>query len=206
MVEMCFFKCWIFCFAFMPLFRRTSRLFVAIMRGLLRWCSALVLPPLRSFRRSCSFSLKSMRPAFTLARRAALVRSRAGAPRSSSAEMALGMRPVRPRSSSASASEASDPESEEISSALRLRPSCSSTERWSRALRSFWKSSLLSTRSAGAAPAGAAAPPPSSSRPSMPSAAGWRPYWGAWSSPRLRAMVASLPRSERCSSSGLSSR
>mmetsp|Transcript_93135 Transcript_93135/g.267964 ORF Transcript_93135/g.267964 Transcript_93135/m.267964 type:complete len:203 (+) Transcript_93135:246-854(+) len=100
-----------------------------------------------------SFSLKSTRPAWTLAKRCALVLPRDGVARSSAADIAPGMRPVRPRSPSETSASLSLSlplpllESSSISSAFRFRPSCISTERWSRNFRSFLKSSEPRTSS-----------------------------------------------------------
>mmetsp|Transcript_48593 Transcript_48593/g.155204 ORF Transcript_48593/g.155204 Transcript_48593/m.155204 type:complete len:216 (+) Transcript_48593:159-806(+) len=211
-----------FCLALMTSFLRAFLLCRTIICGLLRRFSELVLPPLRFFRASSIFSLKSVRPDLMRSIRAALVRVLAGAPLSWSPETASGRRPASPRSPSEGSSSLSDSEPEElISSALRLRPSCSSMDLCSLSFRSFLKSSELRTFSSmrslplaspWASPAALASPSPSLaflakiSRPSIASAA-WRlPNSGACTSPRLSAIVASRPRSERCSSWGCSSR
>mmetsp|Transcript_64993 Transcript_64993/g.181721 ORF Transcript_64993/g.181721 Transcript_64993/m.181721 type:complete len:222 (-) Transcript_64993:1425-2090(-) len=221
---MCFFMVFTFSCAFLAFFFRTLPLFMDIINGLFRFCSMFVLPPFLPLRFSASLSLKSTLPAWTLARRSALVRAREGVALSSAADIAPGNRPARPRSASEPLSEPSSSSSEDppeeslISSAFRFLPSCISTDRCSRNFRNFLKSSELSTSSiticfVSTSP-GASSPEPSPvrrrfasiSRPSMPSAMCREPNSGALTSPREMAIVACLPRRDLCSNCGSMSR
>mmetsp|Transcript_90157 Transcript_90157/g.232719 ORF Transcript_90157/g.232719 Transcript_90157/m.232719 type:complete len:225 (+) Transcript_90157:56-730(+) len=224
---MCVLRVFTFSFAVRSVFFfLTARLCNVMISGLFRRCSALVLPPLRLFLFSKIFSFLSVRPAMMLARRWAFVRPFDGAAFSSAALTASGMRPGMPRSPSlTSASEssesASEPEPTELmSSSLRFLPSCLSMDFCSRSFCSCLKSSALSTFSVSiclplailsAVPSAPSAPSPfltltSISMPSTRSTASPMPKRGACTSPRVIAIVASRPRSERCSSCGCSSR